>query len=402
MRATGSPRRLAVRLHRWIGLALGGWFALAGLSGALLVWHAELDAALNPAWFDPRPACAAAPARPVAAALAVHARAGGAAAQTVTAPARPGAAYLVAERAAPGAPRREHFVDAGCGLHLGSRERGAPRADRAHLVPALYELHRSMLAGAAGHAAAGLAGLALAGAALAGLAAAWPRPSSAAAWRRALSVRRGGPAPRFWYDLHRAAGLWLLPFLLLMAATGAYLCFPQQGRALVGALLPTLDGGVAARAAAAGATPDAAAPAGPDALVAAAGSLWPDARWSRLQLPGAGRDFHEVRLLQRGEPRADTGDTRVRLAADGTVLAVRDALRAPAGETLLGWLFPLHSGEALGLPGRLAWTVLGAAPALFLATGGWLWWRRRARRAAAPARAMTVSPSPSTPRGACE
>jgi uncharacterized iron-regulated membrane protein len=56
-------------------------------------------------------------------------------------------------------------------------------------------------------------------------------------------------------------------------------------------------------------------------------------------------------------------------------------LRGPAGDRLLSWLFPLHSGEALGLAGRVAWTGFGLAPMLPFATGLWLWLRRRRRAA---------------------
>ena len=84
-----------------------------------------------------------------------------------------------------------------------------------------------------------------------------------------------------------------------------------------------------------------------------------------------------MRLLQAAEVRADTGDTRIRLRADGSVVDRRDPLRGPAGDRLIAWLFPLHSGEALGLAGRIAWTVFGVAPALLFVTGTWLWWKRR-------------------------
>ena len=43
-------------------------------------------------------------------------------------------------------------------------------------------------------------------------------------------------------------------------------------------------------------------------------------------------------------------------------------------------MFPLHSGRILGLPGRVLVSVLGAAIALFSATGVWLWWSRRVAR----------------------
>jgi len=44
-----------VWLHRWLGLVLAGFLALAGLTGALLVWNQELDAALNPRLFRAEP-----------------------------------------------------------------------------------------------------------------------------------------------------------------------------------------------------------------------------------------------------------------------------------------------------------------------------------------------------------
>jgi uncharacterized iron-regulated membrane protein len=59
------------------------------------------------------------------------------------------------------------------------------------------------------------------------------------------------------------------------------------------------------------------------------------------------------------------------------VLQRYDPLQAPAGNVLLNWLFPLHSAEAFGLLARLLWSLFGLVPSLLLATGLWLWWRRR-------------------------
>jgi hypothetical protein len=112
----------------------------------------------------------------------------------------------------------------------------------------------------------------------------------------------------------------------------------------------------------------------PDALIELAEAQWPAAQWSRLQLPEGSRAYYEVRLLQRGEMRSDTGDTRVRLTAQGQVIAIRDPLHAPAGETVLA--------EVLGWAGRVAWSLFGLVPALLLGSSVWLWWRRqRVRRA---------------------
>lgn len=85
----------------------------------------------------------------------------------------------------------------------------------------------------------------------------------------------------------------------------------------------------------------------------------------------------EIRLLQPGEPRADTGNTRVRLSQQGALLHRYDPLNAPAGNVLLNWLFPLHSAEAFGWALRVLWSLFGLVPSLLLGTGLWLWWRRR-------------------------
>lgn len=388
-----------MRLHRWGALVAGTWFALLGLTGTVLVWHGELDRALNPRWFAPHAECAEVE-RPVARALAVLARDGGGAVATqVMAPAVPGAAYVVWSKVADGA-RIQHFVDVGCGAYLGRREWGALRVDRAHLVPALYELHRSLLAGEAGHVAVGFAGLGLLFVAISGAITAWPRHATREAWTRTLTVKRGAGRRRRYYDLHRAGGLWLLAFLLLMAVSGTYLCFPKQARALVAAMLPTAISPPALATGAATACqpgPDPAARA--DALAHCAQNLWPAATWSRVSLPTRAGDPYEVRLLQQGEPRMDTGDTRVRLQADGRILEARDPLNAPAGDTLIAWLFPLHSGEALGLAGRLLWSLLGMLPLLLFATGTWLWWQRRQAQRLSRDRSAAGSAAPcATPR----
>lgn len=39
-------RNVLLAMHRWVGLVLAGFLMLAGITGALLVWNHELDAAL--------------------------------------------------------------------------------------------------------------------------------------------------------------------------------------------------------------------------------------------------------------------------------------------------------------------------------------------------------------------
>lgn len=392
-------RRVLAWLHRWVSLLAGALLVLLGLTGSLMVWQAELDAALNPGWFGPRPPCAPID-RPLANVLAVLAKEAPAArAAIVLAPARPQAAYQVWERrdAATGL-RREHFIDPACGAYLGTRLRGAWQLDRAHAVPLLYELHSKLLAGDTGHLVAGVGALVLLGLAISGVWLAWPARSSRAAWRRVLTVKRGAPARRWWFDVHRATGLWLALLIGLMSLTGAALVFDASARAVVSSLLP-VQALPRMRAPAAQAEVPSTAQRGPDELVALARARFPQASWSRLTLPTGKDGMAEVRLLQPGEPRADTGSTRVRLDAAGRIVAVQDPLSAPAGSVLLDWVFPLHSGEALGLVARLLWTLFGLIPALLLGSGLWLWWQRtrapetrRAPRSPSPAQGDAAEP----------
>ena len=47
-------RPFLVRLHRWFGLAIALFLFVAGLTGALIAWDHELDAALNPDFYTAR------------------------------------------------------------------------------------------------------------------------------------------------------------------------------------------------------------------------------------------------------------------------------------------------------------------------------------------------------------
>jgi uncharacterized iron-regulated membrane protein len=380
-----TMRRAVVLAHRWVALLAGLLLALLGLTGSVMVWQAELDAALNPAWFARDTNCAA-PERPIAEVLALLARhAPQARASLVVAPQAPGAAYQVWERRdADTGRRREHFIDPACGAYLGSRERGAWLLDRAHAVPLLYDLHSRLLAGETGHIVAGVGALVLFGLAVSGVVLAWPRGGGSAAWRRVLGIKTSVSRARLWFDVHRALGLWLAPLAIVLTATGAALVFDTQARALVAMVLPTERLPKVAKASeGAEAAAGPAVRVAPDELVQQALRMFPQAQWSRLTLPAsaAADAVAEVRMLQTGEPRIDTGSTRVRLAASGQVLALFDPLRTPAGSVVLDWVFPLHSGEALGLFARLLWSLFGLLPALLLGTGAWLWWRRYASAA---------------------
>ncbi len=57
-------RSWLVRLHRWFGLGIALFLFMSGLTGAIIAWDHELDAALNPEFFVAKSSASALPTLP--------------------------------------------------------------------------------------------------------------------------------------------------------------------------------------------------------------------------------------------------------------------------------------------------------------------------------------------------
>jgi uncharacterized iron-regulated membrane protein len=106
------------------------------------------------------------------------------------------------------------------------------------LVSGLIDLHDNLLAGSTGRFVNGVGAVAVFLIALTGLVIWWPGVRT---WRRSLSLRRGVGWKRFTWDLHSAAGFWSFVFVLVFAASGIYLCFPDTVAAFADLIEPVTD-----------------------------------------------------------------------------------------------------------------------------------------------------------------
>ena len=132
-----APRRSAwFTVHRWLGIGLGLWFALVGLTGSLLVYDEALDAWLNPQLLRER-------SEGAVAAEAIVERAaelGFGAVERIRFPQAAGEVYRLQLRATNrrvGAERIEALFDPGTGQLLGTRgaDAGCGRNGRAERGP---------------------------------------------------------------------------------------------------------------------------------------------------------------------------------------------------------------------------------------------------------------------------
>ncbi|HEX4872806.1 MAG TPA: PepSY-associated TM helix domain-containing protein [Nevskiaceae bacterium] len=358
-------RGLLRRLHRWLGLIGGGFLALIGLSGSVLVYEAELDAWLAPAFHTP---------------LADVAPGQAPALQTVLEAARrrwPGMeSALLGLPADPRQPLRLYFSEGGASreaaLHPQSGAWLAERGDD-HLLAWISALHVQLLAGRPGFLLVGVLGFGLLLAALSGLWLSWPRKGN---WRVVLTWKRGAHGVRRQFDQHRTAGLYPWAVLMVLGFSGAYLVFPQPFQALLRPLAPVAAFPSGLSSAPAAGRP----PLSLEAAVALAHRHYPQARITFINPAFAETDFIRIRLRQPGE-WLHRGQTRLWLDRySGAVLARTDPRAANRAERFLAAQLPLHLGEVLGEPGRLLWALAGLAPAWLLVSGLRIWWHSARRR----------------------
>ncbi|HSG91923.1 MAG TPA: PepSY-associated TM helix domain-containing protein [Pseudomonadales bacterium] len=347
------------RLHRYLGLCLAVLWLSQAATGLVMVFRWELD--------DATLAGAAAPLDPAALEARVAALEA----------AQPGHSVQQLYTSGSGAERFDLYLRstdgdtdlvrvAGDGRVLRTQPYGRDFGE-AGLIQAAAFLHQTLLAGDTGHWIVGVSGLFLLLSIGLGAVLAWPRRGT---WRRTIWPRGLRPGAGRVYAWHRAAGLWLAAPAIVLVACGTLMVFEDPLRRAL-----DLDAQPPELRQAPGPTRT---PVGLAAALGAALGRFPDAALSGATMPAPGRPWYRVRVLQPGEWRRAYGTSVVYVsAADGTILLAEDALTAPAARRFVEGLYPVHTGEAGGLAGRLLTFAIGSWLLAMLGLGTTLWALRR-------------------------
>ncbi|WP_426337531.1 PepSY-associated TM helix domain-containing protein [Pseudoduganella sp. R-31] len=394
---TGLLRARLRDIHLYVSLVFGAIFVIAGLTGVVIAWTHELDGALNPGLLHSRGAEGKADAAPspaqAQAAVDRLAEAPGYGKPTMLMLPYEADDVYVAWYRKPNKDKgsfdtdvsRQVMLDRYTLDILGERNYGEFGLSRELLMPTLFLLHRYMFAGDVGKTVIGIAGLLLTITSLLGFALWWPK-HTLASLRKALAVRGAVTSRQFNYSFHRSAGFFMTPVLAVLGFTGLAMNLPDWVRPVVGAVATLEHNGKVANGPDQGRKPINVA-----AAMEIAQQRVPQGRLSRVSL-GSAKAPYEIRLRQPGEIREGDGSTRVSVDAfSGAVLRVRDPLNAASGDTFMNWQFPLHTGEAFGMAGRVLVSFSGLAPLAFMITGLVLWLGRRAMHRKARAAAAKAS-----------
>ncbi|HEY0489602.1 MAG TPA: PepSY-associated TM helix domain-containing protein [Telluria sp.] len=374
-------------LHLWTGLTFGAILVVLGLTGSALSWFHELDSMLNPGLLQVAPpagvqagaALRLAPAQVQAAADALLADPRYGRPSMIETPERAGDVFVAWYRPVPGGGAawsqpvtRQVMVDPATLQVTGERNWGEAGLSRPLLMPTLFHIHRYLVAGDVGKVVIAVTGVSLLLMTLTGIILWWPRMARSAIWK-AITVRHGGSWPRFSFQLHRAGGFFAAPMLLVTAFSGVHFNMPAWSTPAIKAVAQVSPNAKLTNASA----PSARGISVADA-VAAAQKQYSEGRVSRLSFPAKATLPFEARVRQPGELRMGPGATRISIdSGDGAVLRVIDPVTAKSGDKFISWLFPLHTGEAFGMAGRVFISLFGFVPLAFFVTGLVIWLKVR-------------------------
>ena len=371
-------RRVWLRLHLYLGLAVGALLVVVGLTGSALVFMNELDAWLNPDLLTvTTPSENGAVHRSMAEIVAAAERVVEANSRIVAIMGPHGhQGVFSVSFEEPTKIQRRVIVDPYRATVRGVRTFATPDVVPAYLIEATFQLHFTLLSGETGQTIVGIGALLLLVSISTGLILWWPLTRH---WRQAFAIRRPTNSVRFTFDLHNIASLY--PSLVLSAVLMSGISmnlnkpfvrvtqwFSPTTRDVPGGLVSGADAGRS--------------PIGPVRAYEIATSRYPGGDLYGIFPPS---NLTGVYLVShRRVPGLSAFWSERWVAIDqysGAVLEVRAPdTRRTAGETFLAWQWPLHSGQAFGWPGRLAVFVSGLACPIIYVTGVLMWWRKRRAR----------------------
>ena len=390
-------RRVFIWLHLWLGLILGLWFSLIGLSGSVLTWRGELGA-----WELNRRFPIATPA-PGAKMLSLDA------ATSKLQSAMPDLKLSQVSAISPPQSARDSYkftvgrsrrdaktvvLDSYSGQILGT---AAPRSGNVFLI---QNFHQRLLAGMRGYVFNGLLTVLGIPLLLSGLWLWWPRKIKQL--RARLSVKSGAPLHRRLYDLHNVLGIYLYSVLLVTTVTGALLVKNHLQRDGLPKVLEELRAGETPQApnergksarnrgeqARGGDETPKVTPNGArlsnDELLDRARVVAAGAAVTRVSLPGKNDDpFVANYAVAAG---FNSGRTLSINPYNGEVLPSKAPV-VEANNVIRG----LHLGDFGGVLIKIIYTLTGLMPLGLFITGFWLWARKKFKSRARERTSASVS-----------
>lgn len=264
----------------------------------------------------------------------------------------------------------ELYLNPYTGEVLGERRSGT------YFSSYVYMLHHTLLLGKTGKLLIGYSGIAILCMLLIGLYLWWPQEGQ---WRKALTIKKGARRTRRLLDLHRVGGIYGLVVMLVTVFSGMSIIFPEFYRASTEVITPTAPAPKAQDIAA----PENQPLVSLDTAISNATTALEGSTFSRAYFAQSrGSKSWLMTFANPDDPKKSHGYERLTVHPyTGEVLQIRRWPQANGGDAFLAWLFPLHSGEAFGMAGRLVIFASGALPMVLLVTGIWRWRRKRAKRA---------------------
>ncbi|WP_321472297.1 PepSY-associated TM helix domain-containing protein [uncultured Paludibaculum sp.] len=379
-------RKLLFQVHLWVGLGLGLYVLVMGVTGSALVFADELEGLLHPE-IEAADQKAGAPA-PASALLAAARRAF---------PERQATALYGPTSHRPTAvvymKRGDDVLHAY--LHPVSATLAASTTSSTSAVRWLQDLHFNLFSGRTGRTVNGVGAVMLFLLCVTGIVLWWP---GAVRWTRSLMVDFGRNWRRINWEIHSAAGFWTAGLLAMWALTGFYFGFSQQVNGWIHRLSPVSSLMVPeSRPGVASTKPEV------EKMIADAAERVPNGRFFGLQLPAGKRSTYIVFMARDTPGTKQNCDYLYFDRTSGAYLGTwHRGLSASAGDEVIRWIVPLHFGLFGGLPIRILWSVLGLTPALLFVTATMMWWNRVLRhkvvdqRAAVPGAAKPLEASSST------
>ncbi|RVU03381.1 hypothetical protein EOE18_16305 [Novosphingobium umbonatum] len=392
-------RQFWVVAHRWAGLTLALFLAVAGFTGIFLAWIDELEVAAAPQLqLAPPPHAGARPLSTLALREQVLARYPLARIDYLPLHIEEGRSlrlYLTWPAGIQAPDWDDLFLDPYTGKELGRRQWGNIGQGLKNLMPFVYRLHYSLALGPYGTLAFGLAALVWVVDCFVGFYLTLPAgPLRWATWRKAWTLRPRKSGQKLWsyklnFDLHRAGGLWVWPLLLVFALSSLSFNLPQVYAPILQAL-----GGRDHRALYEGATLpsprnlpklafEPALKRGKwlaEAETAKAGLAMADWGESYLwYIPTTGTYLYgftsSADISKHGEGSFVAFDSDT-----GRLRAVQFPTGQTGANTFTTWIEAIHTAHVGGMLWRMGTSLLGAIVTMLCITGVVIWMKKRSAR----------------------